>query len=43
VFFDVIVSFSCSCSLLYGSDIHVNDQYLKNNLKYKSERHIEKI
>jgi len=42
VFFGVPIYFSCSCSLLYGTDIQVNDQYLKNKLKYKFGRYIEK-
>ena len=37
----MIVGFSCSFSLLYGIDIQVNDQYLKNKLKYKYGRYIE--
>ena len=42
MFLGVIICLSCSCSLLYGSDIQYNDQYLKNKLKYQSGRYIEK-
>ena len=36
------ICFYCSCSLLFSTDIQVNHQYQKNNLKYKSGWFIEK-